>query len=952
MKYLLILLVLTTGVLLLPYKKLGAVKKVLCALTVAFAAAFAVQALLPQVFVPKATTPVTITAKGETVSPAEGCEIWIKSVKVDGKTYSPREIFANGWIEKDGLLGWRNYDAPTDLSNSIQGELPAGKDRSIIFQANKWRGNAAVSINGSETAVNCYAAGEQNGETAYQAPAETSPARSVITPQIQMAMFLGVMLLAFIVILLLFKIDRKRHGTTGKAVSNAGKKREVWADLLRVVCIFTVVLLHCTCGMYDNFTNRDTWYHYLYINSFTAFAVPAFFMLSGAFLIGKKESIRVVLGKRVVKLFIPLAVWSFVYILVNKYYWKQDISLIRSILNIPFTSQYSHLWFMYPLLGLYFLLPIISFLYYNLSQSLKRYLLVLVCAVPCVLGTLAAAASANLSQPWFTLGFPEIGLFILGKIIADNREKLYGKWKIPAVCVFAGFSTVVLSSYYMTLKSGAPSKVFISAYGYLPVFFFAVSMFALFYSLEPKWAAVSEKGKWIITKLSNLSMGVYFVHMLALVFVGNHYLGPIGFTSNAGGIWNMFLGAVVYFTISAMFCNVLSHIPYLWCLGAAKQTIIEETETEESRDGLQEKKVNALQLYTNRSRSAGIDGMRGLIAVIIALFHFERIFPFQKQIFATGYLGVEFFFIVSGFLLAQHLLTKDKSEINVKAAMKKRIFRLYPVYFIGILLISILHSLKWYHGNIFAWLASSKTLGMEIGTELLCLQMTGVSNFAIVNYPDWYVSVLLIITFLMIICYKLGGKIFIHFLIPVSAIGAYFVLVRKYGLLDLNAGFTKGICTGLIRGWAGMALGIVLYEVFIYLKERLQKMDFVVISILEFVFAGWFFGQMILQHPSKTDYLVLIPISGLVLIMFSTGGLLSKFLTWKPFALLGKISYSFYISQSFCAIFLNYWMKDLTQPAVTAVYLLFNILIAGLLYYFIECNLQNHIKLKKESGAV
>ena len=56
-----------------------------------------------------------------------------------------------------------------------------------------------------------------------------------------------------------------------------------------------------------------------------------------------------------------------------------------------------------------------------------------------------------------------------------------------------------------------------------------------------------------------------------------------------------------------------------------------------------------------------INGLRGLIAIIIALFHYEQSHVIANfKIFETGYLGVEFFFILSGFLLANDVIKKKK----------------------------------------------------------------------------------------------------------------------------------------------------------------------------------------------------------------------------------------------------------------------------------------------------
>ena len=77
--------------------------------------------------------------------------------------------------------------------------------------------------------------------------------------------------------------------------------------------------------------------------------------------------------------------------------------------------------------------------------------------------------------------------------------------------------------------------------------------------------------------------------------------------------------------------------------------------------------------------SIGINGLRGICAIIIALFHFELYFPFGKiKVFSSGYIAVEFFFLLSGFLICKSFFEKNSQDIpNVIASKVKK---MYPAY--------------------------------------------------------------------------------------------------------------------------------------------------------------------------------------------------------------------------------------------------------------------------------
>ena len=102
----------------------------------------------------------------------------------------------------------------------------------------------------------------------------------------------------------------------------------------------------------------------------------------------------------------------------------------------------------------------------------------------------------------------------------------------------------------------------------------------------------------------------------------------------------------------------------------------------------------------NKERNKAIDGMRGIVAVIIALFHLEKDISFETNtIFGMGYLGVEFFFILSGFLLVREYSNKN-TESSIANIMKKKLIRLYPSYILCSILL-ILYILFYGLGGIF-----------------------------------------------------------------------------------------------------------------------------------------------------------------------------------------------------------------------------------------------------------
>ena len=95
---------------------------------------------------------VSIIATGEKNEKAEGKEIFLKEVIINGKSKKPKEIFSKGWIEKDDGLLWRDYDKPDDLKDSIKANFDCNDKVVLVLKQNKWQGKAEVTSEQDEQA--------------------------------------------------------------------------------------------------------------------------------------------------------------------------------------------------------------------------------------------------------------------------------------------------------------------------------------------------------------------------------------------------------------------------------------------------------------------------------------------------------------------------------------------------------------------------------------------------------------------------------------------------------------------------------------------------------------------------------------------------------------------------------------------------------------------------------
>src|SRR5919199_1508083 len=132
-----------------------------------------------------------------------------------------------------------------------------------------------------------------------------------------------------------------------------------------------------------------------------------------------------------------------------------------------------------------------------------------------------------------------------------------------------------------------------------------------------------------------------------------------------------------------------------------------------------------MQKNTAGSRSRRypeLDGLRGIAILMVVAYHYE-LAPFLS--------GVDLFFVLSGFLLGGILLEKKEAPNYFKAFYVRRICRIFPLYFLCLLVFLILLpvTLGWLFGD---------SIGMLAGDSLpLWSYFTFTHNFAMAQLGGW-----------------------------------------------------------------------------------------------------------------------------------------------------------------------------------------------------------------------
>jgi len=136
-----------------------------------------------------------------------------------------------------------------------------------------------------------------------------------------------------------------------------------------------------------------------------------------------------------------------------------------------------------------------------------------------------------------------------------------------------------------------------------------------------------------------------------------------------------------------------------------------------------------------------LDGWRGVCACFVVLFHFHGYSPlFAWPLARHGFLFVDFFFVLSGFVIAWNYEKRLDSAPAVKRFLVLRLGRVYPLHAF-MLLCFVAYELGWLlWGPAGTALFTGGSKPSAIASNLLLLQSLHVHDGLTWNGPSWSIS--------------------------------------------------------------------------------------------------------------------------------------------------------------------------------------------------------------------
>ena len=202
-----------------------------------------------------------------------------------------------------------------------------------------------------------------------------------------------------------------------------------------------------------------------------------------------------------------------------------------------------------------------------------------------------------------------------------------------------------------------------------------------------------------------------------------------------------------------------------------------------------------------------LDALRGIAALCVLLFH--AAFFLRLATPAEGYLAVDLFFVMSGFIIA-HRYDGDLAQgMRVRRFLRIRLVRLYPLFALGTLLgaLPALAALAGGHADgLHEGLAASLPLALVMLPSRLAMPDLTVAYP--LNYVSWSLALELIVNVAFAASFKVWTTRRLAWLVAASFVG---VALAAWRFGSLNIGWDWGNAIGGVpRILFGFALGVLL----------------------------------------------------------------------------------------------------------------------------------------------
>lgn len=348
--------------------------------------------------------------------------------------------------------------------------------------------------------------------------------------------------------------------------------KDISLEIMRIIAIFFVIFNHTgTLGFYLFSTypvGSFFYWFYMPISVFCKFSVPLFFMISGALLLRKDESIKTVLKKRVLKTCIIILVINLIYYIFDIIQGNQVLYGLGNLIDFGsflFSGKISpFIWFLYSYLVFLMILPIIRKLTKQLCKNEYRYIFSIAVIISVFKPIFELFSNYDLNSAFNYLNINIIVYPLLGYYLFNcfNYNSLTGRklsiaWGQNILLI--GFSCFM--TFYRMKKTGETTELQSQQFQNM----FAIINASLIFATIKKFTMhfTNKCVNVAIMQVSECVFGIYLFHVLIMrlkpMIIFRDYLSTIPFAPLCMGL----IYCIVIFSISLFLSFVLKKTPII-----------------------------------------------------------------------------------------------------------------------------------------------------------------------------------------------------------------------------------------------------------------------------------------------------------------------------------------------------------------------------------------------------
>lgn len=326
-----------------------------------------------------------------------------------------------------------------------------------------------------------------------------------------------------------------------------------------------------------------------------------------------------------------------------------------------------------------------------------------------------------------------------------------------------------------------------------------------------------------------------------------------------------------------------------------------------------------------------IDGLRALAVLPVILFH-AGLFGFSG-----GYIGVDIFFVISGYLITTIILDElDKNTFSIKNFYERRAKRILPALSAVLILTTVLayifmpaNLLKSYSNSLMSVVTFTSNFHFFTTSgyfSTLSDQKPLLHTWSLAVEEQFYLFFPLLLTYL----WAKGKKRITQIVISLSVLS---LLLAQY--LAINGYADANFYLIFSRAWELFAGSLIALTGLSTIKTKQWQTELLsILGLLLILYSLFFFDK----HTLFPSFYALIPVIGTVLIIAfcHEKTILGKVLSLRLLVNIGLISYSLYLWHQPLFAFLR--MKSLGEPSenLFIIAILLSFILATLSYHFVE----------------